>query len=94
MFIIVIPKIKKTSKNSTKVQKNLLKNSKPNYCPPFQYHENPKLLGEEGMKKTFAAMTAKKKHRENRKTLPREHFIGCQCVKMFLLKDPLNSLSS
>ena len=27
------------------------------------------------------------KHRENRKTLPREHLIGCQGVKMFLLKD-------
>jgi hypothetical protein len=29
------------------------------------------------------------KHRENRKTLPREHLIGCQGVKMFLLKEYL-----
>ena len=28
------------------------------------------------------------KHRKNSKTLPREHLIGCQGVKMFLLKDP------
>ena len=28
-----------------------------------------------------------KKHRENREKLPREHLIGCQGVKMFLLKD-------
>ena len=27
------------------------------------------------------------KHRENRKTLPFEHCNGCQCVKLFLLKD-------
>ena len=27
------------------------------------------------------------KHCENRKTLPREHLIGCQGVKLFLLKD-------
>ena len=27
------------------------------------------------------------KHRENRKTLPKEHLISCQGVKMFLLKD-------
>ena len=27
------------------------------------------------------------KHRENCKTLPFEHRIGCQCVKLFLLKD-------
>ena len=30
----------------------------------------------------------RKKHRENCKMLPREHRIGCQGVKMFLLKDP------
>ena len=30
------------------------------------------------------------KHCENRKTMPREHRIGCQGLKMFLLKDPLN----
>ena len=29
-----------------------------------------------------------KKHRKNRKTLPREQLFGCQGVKMFLLKDP------
>ena len=29
-----------------------------------------------------------KNHRENPKTLPREHLIGCQEFKMFLLKDP------
>ena len=34
------------------------------------------------------------KHRENRKTLPREHLIGCQGVKMFLLKDPFKFFSS
>ena len=28
------------------------------------------------------------KHCKNRKTLPREHIIGFQSVKMFLLKDP------
>ena len=28
------------------------------------------------------------KHRKNLKTLPREHIIGFQGVKMFLLKDP------
>ena len=28
------------------------------------------------------------KHHENRKTLPREHLIGSQGVKMFLQKDP------
>ena len=33
------------------------------------------------------------KLRENCKTLPREHLIGCQGVKMFLLKDPFNVLS-
>ena len=27
------------------------------------------------------------KHRKNRKTLPREHLIGCQGLKIFLLKD-------
>ena len=27
------------------------------------------------------------KHRENRKTLPFEYRIGCQCVKLSLLKD-------
>ena len=31
------------------------------------------------------------KHRKNRKTLPREHSIGCLGVKMFLLKDPFFS---
>ena len=30
---------------------------------------------------------------ENRKTLPREHLIGCQGVKMFLLQDPFWVLS-
>ena len=34
------------------------------------------------------------KHRENRKTLPREHLLGCQGVKMFLLKDPFFFKSS
>ena len=29
----------------------------------------------------------KKKHCKNCKKLPREHFIGCQGVKLFLLKD-------
>ena len=29
----------------------------------------------------------RKKHRENRKNLPREHIIGCWGVKLFLLKD-------
>ena len=29
------------------------------------------------------------KHCENREKLPRQHLIGCQVVKMFLLKDPL-----
>ena len=33
----------------------------------------------------------KRKHRENRKILPREHLIGCQGVKMFLLNDPFSS---
>ena len=28
-----------------------------------------------------------KKHHENPKTLPFEHRIGCECVKLFLLKD-------
>ena len=28
-----------------------------------------------------------KKHRENCKTLPFKHCIGCQCVKLFFLKD-------
>ena len=32
-----------------------------------------------------------RKHSENRKTLPREHLIGCQGVKIFLLKDPFLS---
>ena len=34
------------------------------------------------------------KHSKNCKTLPREHFIGCQGVKMFLLKDPFKVFSS
>ena len=34
------------------------------------------------------------KHRENRKTLPREHLFGCQGVKMFLIKNPLKKNSS
>ena len=29
-----------------------------------------------------------KKQSENPKTMPRQHLIGCQCVKMFILKDP------
>ena len=33
------------------------------------------------------------KHCENRKTLPREHHISCQGVKMFLLKDPFKFFS-
>ena len=32
MVIISIPEIKKIPKNSTNFKKNLLKNSKPNYC--------------------------------------------------------------
>ena len=38
-------------------------------------------------------LTLGRKHRENRKTLPREHLISCQGVKMFLLKDPFKVLS-
>ena len=36
----------------------------------------------------------KKKLCKNSKTLPREHLIGCQGVKMLLLKDPLKVFSS
>ena len=35
-----------------------------------------------------------KKHCENRKTLPREHLIGCEGVKIFLLRDPFKSCFS
>ena len=35
MFIIAIPEIRKTSKNSTNFQKVILQNSKPNYCLVF-----------------------------------------------------------
>ena len=34
------------------------------------------------------ANTQSNQHRKNCKTLPREHLIVCQGVKMFLLKDP------
>ena len=35
---------------------------------------------------TQGLLNSFKKHRKNRKTLPREHLIGRQGVKMFLLK--------
>ena len=41
-----------------------------------------------GLQIYYHSLTLTEKHRENRKTLPREHLIGCQGVKMFLLKDP------
>ena len=38
--------------------------------------------------KVLGQVVISKKHCKNRKRLPREHHIGCQGVRMFLLKDP------
>ena len=40
-----------------------------------------------GVKTKTRAGNRRRKHCENRNMLPREHLIGCQGVKMFLLKD-------
>ena len=46
--------------------------------------EKKKVFSKEGSK---VSQNIKKKHRQNREKLPREHLIGCQGVKLFLLKD-------
>ena len=44
--------------------------------------------------KVLGQVVISKKHCKNRKRLPREHHIGCQGVRMFLLKDPFKFVFS
>ena len=44
--------------------------------------------GPEQTDQSFGIDGEDEKHRENREKLPREHLIGCQGVKILLVKDP------
>ena len=73
--------------DTTKSKTNLITFNKKNIFSNLKTQKE--ILNKKALTKSKNIKESQQKHRENRKKLPREHLIGCQCVKRFLLKDPL-----